>query len=364
MKRKKSGAHLAALVFLAGFISFGAFPAAAGAEEMALTLGEAKTRALSGSSYSLRSAELSYERSELSYADTQRQFERTMAEGYDSTGSYQSALVGLQTSYTRYQSSERDLEISRESLELAVTEAYWKVLTSQAALALAEENQRLGQRELSKNQLFAQTGTISAQALQQARTNFENAKITAGQRQDELDAAYRAFNLLVRLPEAARPVLTDRAAYAALEVVSLDYHTAKILEEHPQMWELKQNVTSSRASAELLYYQGGSDPYRSGQISVEQAVLDYEQGERTIRDNVRAMYEDIIKSEQNIALAEQAALAARDDYAAAELQYAWGTISELDFLNAGYAVRQAEANLFSLYCSHDLALIRFVEPWL
>lgn len=338
-------------------------PAAAAEEAAQYTLEQAVARALTHNT-NLQSAELSREQNELSYIDSQKQFERAMADGYETMGAYESALVNLNNSYTHYQSSERKMETEKESLALSVREAYWKVVQSRAALELAQTNQLLQQRELKKNQLYAQNGALSEFDLSKAKTALDSAVTATAQQNTALDAAYRAFNTLLRLPLTDRPQLVDNADYAPLELVSLDYHITKILESHPQIWELERGVSTSKASANLSYYQGGSDPYRSGQIAIDQAVLSLNKAKTDIAESLRTMYEEIIRTEQNVAVARQSLNTAEQTYNYVQLQYKWGMISELELMNADYNRLKAAADLNSLICVHDTAIIRFIQPWL
>jgi outer membrane protein TolC len=273
-------------------------------------------------------------------------------------------VVGLSTSYTSYQSSEKQLAAAKESVELSVTQAYWEVLLKEEAFQVAAAEQQLQQREWRKNQLFAQAGTISDSALRQGKTEVDNAQAAFLQKQLELDAAYRTFNTLVRLPLEDRPQLTDTIPFQAMAPVSLDYHITKVMEEHPELWTLDRNVQNSKASADLAYYQGGTDPYRSGQIGVEQAALTYSDAKKSLQTSLYTMYDDIRKQEQAIALAEGAAQTAKTTYAAAQLQYEWGTISQLELLRAELSCQKAEYDELNLKSSYNLAVMKFEKPWL
>jgi outer membrane protein TolC len=348
------------LALLMGF-SLWAYPVRA-EEEMALTVNEAVDRALRYSA-GIQAAEVSVEKNEIANTDRQRAFERIMAVGYDGLGAYEAAMVGLITGYTDYEGSEKKLETTKENVRIVTTDAYWNVLLAAETVRLAESKQQLATRELSKNQLAAQLGMLDPTSLSALKLEQEQARADLETKKIALSSAYRTFNSLLNLSLDARPQLTDAIPYAVLGEINLDYHITRLLEDSPDMWQLEQFIKISEAAQDLTYYQGGSDPYRTGALTVDETKLQASEGKKAFKESVRGMYDTIRNLEVSYTVLGKTLLVTESQYEKAKLKYDLGMVSQLELLRAQYAYQELAANLDKLAYQHNLMVMAFEKPW-
>jgi outer membrane protein TolC len=350
-----------ALVLLAGF----AAPPAVYAADLpdTLSLDEAISRALTYSK-TIQAAEMTKEKNEYADIDGQRTFDRVLTTyGWDGQGLYEQALVGLLKGSYDYRSSEKNLETARESVRLSVTDAYWKILLGQDALSLSEQNLVLQRRELSKNQLYYQLGMLDATSLQALKLRYDQAAADLSKKTSDLDIAYRALAEMIQRPLDYRPVLTDSLVRQSLTITSLDYHITSLEEASPDLWQMQQLIKLSEATANLAYFQGGSDPYRSGQIGVDLSKLQATEAKKAFREAIRTMYASLQTLEDALNLTADSLKVTGERYAQTQLRCDLGLASPLELLEAQYAYNEAHNQLENMIYNYNLALMAFERPW-
>ncbi|MEN6462819.1 MAG: TolC family protein, partial [Syntrophomonas sp.] len=179
----------------------------------------------------------------------------------------------------------------------------------------------------------------------------------------DLDKAFVAFNQVIGLNSDDRPLLTDTVEYKPLEIKSLDYEVASVLENSPTVWLAEQNVNMQEYLKDMAFYTGSYRPYEIRQKEMEQVQLDVASTKKATEQATRSSYYAIKSLEDSYPGALQNVKVAEENLRITKTKFDIGMATVADVASMEKALADAQYTVFQMTVNHEYMKLAFHKPW-
>lgn len=275
----------------------------------------------------------------------------------------ESAYAGLLSANLAWRMAGRGLTTAQDTLTLSVCNKYWAVQVARGNLEAAELSLRQANMDLNKARACHAVGLIAAGDLLAAETNQASAKFAGEKAQNDLSAAYTAFNQAVGLWAEDRPVLTDEPSFTPIGDVNLEALVARVLDGSPAVWQADQRVEMQKVLQDLMFYTGSYQPYDARLIEMNQTELDALSAREATEILTRNMYYAVRSLEVSYPAAAQAVRLAEENLRVARIKYQVGMATQADTAALETALARAGQSLLELKKNHAYYSLALEKPW-
>ncbi|QGP91670.1 Outer membrane efflux protein [Neomoorella glycerini] len=322
--------------------------------EMELTLEEAIKKALLHSD-SLKISELELQKSEELKDDAAYALARFSPNwATDYTPGVEPLYVAREQSKMGYEVARKKQAAVKDSVILATHKAYYDVLKKEAQVSLATLTVENDALKLSNARLSYTNGLISKQALMGMETQLAVGRAALAAARIELDKTYKALNLLIGLPENARPVLVDKIDFSPFQGDLASQQTLA-LDESP-------NVMSAIENAQLKERLKGWDENTSDE-DIEIARLQAGMAQDQVKELVRTLYNSVKTLEENYIPAQNNLRLAEENLRVTKIKYEIGMATKSDINEAEKNLADAQQKLLQLTLDHAYYKLALEKPW-
>lgn len=259
--------------------------------------------------------------------------------------------------------SKKSLTTEEDAVALDACNKYWTVQKALGAVDMAEVALKQASLDLARVMALYREGMLIHEDLLGAEAKQAAARAALAKAQNDLEAAYAAFNQLIGLDPEDRPVLTDELTFTPMEKKDLDYIVARVLEESPSVWLAQEKVNLQKHLEDLAFYTGEYRPYKARKIEVEQAELDAVSAKEATEIVTRNLYYAVCTLEESYHAAEQAVELAEENLRVAKLKMQVGMAIEADVASAEASLAEARQSLLELKKNHAYYKLALEKPW-
>ncbi len=275
----------------------------------------------------------------------------------------ESAYAGLLSANLTWRISERGLTTAQDALTLSVCNKYWAVQLGEVNVRVAELSLKQAGLDLSKARAYHAVGLTAADALLAAETKQASAKYSLEKAQNDLSAAYTAFNQTVGLWAEDRPVLTEELSFTTMDDVNLEVLVARALDNSPTVWQADRRVEMQEILQDLMFYTGSYQPYDAREIELGQTELDALSAREATELLTRNMYYAVRSLEVSYPAAEQALKLAGENLRVGQAKYQVGMATQAEVAALETALAQSSQGLLELMKNHAYYVLALEKPW-
>ncbi|MZP29528.1 TolC family protein [Heliobacterium undosum] len=267
------------------------------------------------------------------------------------------ALNRTLTSDLNWQVAKKTQGARQDTVEAQTIQRYLDVLNAQKKVNAAQKALEAAEWKLRAARAGKTVGTVSATSVVSAEANAAGAKATLVAAQEALKDAYVKFDILLGINVEQRPVLTEQPVFRPINVENLDYEVAKALVNSPSVFNAQYTVDIKKA------VRMAASPFKTGQIDINKAELDYSKAKETTDKTVRGLYYSLKQMEEQHEGLTEALRNAEESYRVAKVQYDVGLITRIELVSAESQLASAQRDLFDLICRHEQSKQSFEKPW-
>jgi outer membrane protein TolC len=275
----------------------------------------------------------------------------------------------LLSSDLEWRMSKKSLTAEEDRVVLDTCNKYWNVLKAEKELERAEVALNSALKQLQVAQAGERVGISlvpamsPGQLLLSCEAQYKAAQASLAAAENDLGTAYMALNQMIRLPVDESPVLSDELIYEKLEVDNLDFEVARVLENHPQVWNAEEAVTLQEYLKNMMFYTGEYQPYEARQIPVEQAQLDAANLKKLCKEATRSSYYAVKNLEESYEALQESLKASEEDLRVKSLMFELGMVTAAEVAAEEQKVARARSDAFAILCQHAYAKLAFQKPW-
>lgn len=272
-------------------------------------------------------------------------------------------FYALQQADINWQMAKKNYTLLQDSVELAVHQAYNGILQAQEELEVSEKALKSAERQRMVAVISFKVGIINQLAMTQADTALASAKDRYEEALKALDDAYQKFNYLVGLWPEDRPILTEVPVFEKVSVVDLNNYIERMLEENPSLWQAEKQVSIAMTALDTFDPINPSESYSSKEIAVDKAKLTAGDAREQAKKALRTLYYTIGQLEDKYPVAVQQVKVAEEELRVVKVKYEVGMATNTDVSLAETSLAEANQQLLSLVCQHELLRMAFSKPW-
>jgi outer membrane protein TolC len=274
------------------------------------------------------------------------------------------AFTSYATANINYQSAQKALEYTQDSLAYAVKRAYNAVLQAQEAKNLADLQVQNAAIQQQMNQAKYQNGLLSDIDLQQSNSNYNSLKASQEAAQKTLENAYQQLDQLIGFSPDARPQLLDIPQMQPIGQVDLDTKVSQAESESPLLWQINHKVDLAQLGLKLYTFNDPTaDPYHAKEIDVNLATYNAADQQNQLDKSVRSLYFTIKQLEDQYNSLQASLAAAEDNLKKTQTMYDNGMAVQADLISAKLNVETIKQKMFDLVAQHDNDVMAFEKPW-
>lgn len=326
-------------------------------EQPELTLEESITMALNHSR-TLKNANLAIDLADESLDDAESAWRPSYATEYvDLSPSIETRYANLLSQEYNYDSAVSQRDIQKDAVKAEARSSYYDLLKAIDSLALKKTELEAQQISYKNSQVYYDVGMLSIIGLTQAKLALLQKQADYVAAENALNDSYTDFNYLVGLDINDRPILSTEPVMENLEIDNVAGQISLTMSNSPSL-ELVDAALELRE--ELIWTSGGTT---SSELAVSQAELNAATTKETVEKSLYSVYHSVKNLEESYMTAKNNLALAQQNLNIAKLKYDLGMNTKADVLAAEYSLLQAQNNLLSITCNHDILKETFYKPW-
>lgn len=269
------------------------------------------------------------------------------------------SVVALQQAESAWFIAQRNHELARQEIVLAVEQGYYDVLRADLALDLAERTLAQSQAQLESTRARHEQGMLSAVDLLAAEMQVANAEVELNRARSAAATARMRLNRQLGRPLNASLELVDQLVYEPIEV-NLEEALASAREHRLELRRARDTVQLRETELRV-----SDNPYtpqleiERARIALRRAQLELAEREADIILEVEQNYQSLLEAQARVPIQETNVVRARENLRISEARYEAGVITAIDLVDAQRSAFQAETQAIQAAFDYNVALARF-----
>ena len=265
---------------------------------------------------------------------------------------------------TAYQMAVKSKKVAEETLYLSVVQHYNDLIAAQEKLKLSQKSLANAQLQNRINNLSLALGMTSQIEYKVGHSGYEIAQVEVENAQTALEKAYTAFNNLLGINVAERPVLLECPSFEPMDIDNIETHISRVLSQDPNIWMTEQSVNLAALELDLYNWMNPSrDPYAAEKIDVKTAELSAADTRSKMEQVLRTLYNSIKQMEEGYRIQEQLLNIAEQNLAIKKLKYEVGMVSDMEMSTAQLEADKARLDLEQTSYLHMYYKMALEKPW-
>lgn len=328
-----------------------------------LTIEDAVAKA-QADNLSIRQAQLSIKQNEEEQEQAQEELEYIpIGTGNgEEDQAIRNSYTSTQKAYINLRSSEKQLEVEKESVEYNVKEAYYDIIQAEKNLKIAELTLEQAETEKDIIQEKEKVGKASGADVTDALKKWQEAQTDLQTKKQNVSDAYEALNQLMGNTLNKRYTLEYDLQFEKLEDDDVDYQVARLLSDSTSVWLAEQNINLAELSLNNFVFNVGKS-YRSQELEVDKAEFELAGTKQQLEMKIRSVYSTIKQLENQYAAFEASLQKGKETQEIIKTKYEYGLATALELEQANLDVKKMEQQLFTTLVQHELAKIVYEKPW-
>jgi len=269
------------------------------------------------------------------------------------------SVVAMQQAESAWFIAQRNHELARQEIVLAVEQGYYDVLRADLALDLAQRTLAQSQAQLESTRARYEQGMLSAVDLLAAEMQVANAEVELNRARSAAATARMRLNRQLGRPLNAPLELVDRLVYEPVEV-SLEEALASARERRLELRRARDTVRLRETELRV-----SDNPYtpqleiERARVALRRAQLELAEREADIVLEVEQNYQALLEAQARVPIQETNVARARENLRISEARYEAGVITAIDLVDAQRSAFQAETQAIQAVFDYNVALARF-----
>ncbi len=279
-----------------------------------------------------------------------------------SIGSLLGSVGTIDSSTKSYRYQKQMLE---ETAELMVKNCFNTIVTSEKTLELAKESLQLKQEEYSQLVMKHNLGMVSDNDLETAKNEITKmiSNVTAAEL--AIDNLYASLANTTGLPKDTEFVIDYQMEYTPFTMTTgVEGYINVKTESDPSVMVAKAKLEDAQYQKKISLYETEPYSYLSKENAVNSADRELGDTKKNLRTSIINGYNSITQLESQRESLEAALTDAKTTYETAKVNYELGNITELQFRQAGLAVKSAENDILTNTSNHDILVFQFEHPYM
>lgn len=239
--------------------------------------------------------------------------------------------------------------------------AYYGVLLAQDQMKAAEDNLKIQQELLAKEQKKYTLGLTSKISLSSADHAVMDAANTVNKSRVDLDNARMGFNISMDYPIMQSVVLTDTLKEVSAPTVGIEDAVKKGLESRMEIKQATLLLDVQKAQLDHLSYimSKNSSSYLQAQKGYTQLQMAASIAPKQIEQDIRTKYMNVLAKKSALDSAKAAKTLADESYRLAMISYEAGMNTITDVQDAQLKAFQANQGVSAAVMEYDLAVYAY-----
>lgn len=239
--------------------------------------------------------------------------------------------------------------------------AYYGVLLAQDQMKAAEDNLKIQQELLAKEQKKYTLGLTSKISLSSAEHAVMDAANTVNKSRVDLDNAKMGFNISMDYPIMQSVVLTDTLKEVSAPTVGIEDAVKKGLESRMEIKQATLLLDVQKAQLDHLSYimSKNSSSYLQAQKGYTQLQMAASIAPKQIEQDIRTKYMNVLAKKSALDSAKAAKTLADESYRLAMISYEAGMNTITDVQDAQLKAFQANQGVSAAVMEYDLAVYAY-----
>ena len=282
------------------------------------------------------------------------------------SGTSEAANAGF-NAYTQqqigYLGSQKQLEITKDSLEYQVKSAYNSIITNLEAKRMADLNLEDAQRSLRIIQIKRSNDMASDFEVTQATSKVQQQEAAKEVALKTLEDSYRQLNTLIGYKPDQRYALVDAPEFSVFES-DVETKVSQVVTGSPVVWLQEQRVKVANLNINYFVFTGQTaNSYDNTKIEIEKAKLTSEDTKKQLADSVRSMYNKIKELETQYAQLQSGKVTAENALSVVKKRYDLGMATEYEVFQAQLQLETLKNQELSIITGLDNLKLAYEKPW-
>lgn len=262
-----------------------------------------------------------------------------------------------------YFSSQKQMEITKDSLNYQVKSAYNTIINNLEAKRMADLNLEDAKRSLRIVQIKRSNDMASDFEVTQATSKVQQQEAAQEVAQKTLDDSFRQLNTLVGYKPDQRYALVDIPEFSVFES-DLEAKVSQVVTGSPTVWLAEQGITKANLNFDYFVFTGKTaNSFDNTKIEIEKAKLTSEDAKKQLADGVRSMYNKIKELETQYAQLQSGKVTAENALSVVKKRYDLGMATEYEVFQAQLQLETLKNQEISIITGLDNLKLAYEKPW-
>ncbi|WP_025681496.1 stalk domain-containing protein [Paenibacillus massiliensis] len=262
-----------------------------------------------------------------------------------------------------YFSTQKQIEIAKDSLNYQVKSAYNAIITNLEAKRMADLNLEDAQRSLRIVQIKRTNDMASDFDVTQATAKVQQQEAAQEVALKTLDDSYRALNTLIGYKPDQKYALVDIPEFSVFES-DVETKVSQVVTGSPVVWLQEQSVKVANLNVDYFVFTGKTaNSFDNTKIEIEKAKLTSEDTKKQLADGVRSMYNKIKELETQYAQLQSGKVTAENALNVVKKRYDLGMATEYEVFQAQLQLESLKNQEVSIVIGLDNLKLAYEKPW-
>lgn len=274
-----------------------------------------------------------------------------------------STFLGSVKADLSWRTSVKTYEITRDSIEYQVKQAYNSVLLAEKKKKVADLTAENSYWQNRLAELKYQNGMASLMERMQANSGYSGAKESQEAAAKALSDAYQKFNALVGLSSGARPKLTDEPKFEQMGKVDLEQRVSQVTSDSYSVWLADQKVEMAKLDLDMYMSRTASEPYAAKKIDLNKAENSAVDARTNLAKQIRTLYYSIRQLEDTYTSLLASLNTAEQGYKITQVKYDIGMATKAEVVTSQLELEKLRQQMLETAIQHDNNKMLFEKPW-
>lgn len=262
-----------------------------------------------------------------------------------------------------YFSTQKQIEIAKDSLNYQVKSAYNAIITNLEAKRMADLNLEDAQRSLRIVQIKRTNDMASDFDVTQATAKVQQQEAAQEVALKTLDDSYRALNTLIGYKPDQKYALVDIPEFSVFES-DVETKVSQVVTGSPVVWLQEQSVKVANLNVDYFVFTGKTaNSFDNTKIEIEKAKLTSEDTKKQLADGVRSMYNKIKELETQYVQLQSGKVTAENALNVVKKRYDLGMATEYEVFQAQLQLESLKNQEVSIVIGLDNLKLAYEKPW-
>lgn len=274
------------------------------------------------------------------------------------------SLLGMESADISVKSAEIAVLSKKDELRYTLKTALNNARTTSSAVTLAKRDYDLQVEINRQNNLKYENGLLSRYEMEKSDESLKGKLNALGIKESEAKGSIIILDNLLKLGAENYGFVTNYdIKLEPLADRDLDAHIKDILNNSPDIFNLKQAVNYAETGLKYFVFNTGGTPYEAEKLDVTNAKQNLSAAQEATEKSLRTMYEQLTQIEKSYEALTLERSKLQKDYEVAKANRQAGLITDLTVQQLEFAMDSLEHQMLSLKGNYEALKMSYLQPW-